>query len=209
MAIDNARAKAALEREFPWGMVFAKRANFESRFFSEEKRLVARYLQPHSDVLVLGSGNGREARPICHRGHRIVCADVGALYLVYGQKLFSTEGVEDIAFLQANVTALPFANREFDFVFFSFYSSQGDRRFEVLEGIHRIMRPGGCLLLTACAPRYQEMYKEACLPMDGWTFIPSVEQLRQEVAPCGFELLESEVDPIRPEYRFAMLKKHE
>jgi len=196
-----------LNKSLPWGPLFAKRVNFESGFLSEEERLVARYLSPGSDVLVLGSGNGREARPICHQGHRIICVDLGPLYLVAGRRLFLSEGVDEIVFVQADVAALPFAKNSFDFVFFSFYSSQGEKRFDVMHGIYQVMRPGGHLLLTVCTPKYRQIYRKAHLPMSDWVFFSGAEQLDREVASCGFILLESNPDPLRPEYRLSMLKK--
>jgi ubiquinone/menaquinone biosynthesis C-methylase UbiE len=195
-----------VRRAFPWGPPFAMRANFEAGYLSEERRLIAKYLLPRSDVLVLGSGNGREARPICRNGHRIVCMDIGVLYLVSGQQLFDAEGVRDVAFMQADVERLPFVELSFDFMFFSFYSGLKERRFEVLCRLRRLLRRDGVLLLGACTPRYKDMYRNSYPGTDGWAFISDTEQLRQEVASCGFELLESDIDPIRPEYRFSILK---
>ena len=36
--------------------------------------------------------------------------------------------------------------------------------------------------------------------------VSNKEQLSEEVNSCGFELVEDEIDPIRPEYRFSMLR---
>jgi ubiquinone/menaquinone biosynthesis C-methylase UbiE len=194
-------------KTFPWGPPFARRANFEAGYLDAEDRLVTRYLAPHSDVLVLGSGNGREARPICRKGHRIVCVDIGFLYLVSGHRLFASEGVRDVAFVQADVERLPFVEPSFDFVFFSFYSGLKDRRFDVLRRLARFLRRDGALLLGVCTPRYEDLYRHGYPSTHGWAFISDAEQLREEVAPCGFELLESKVDPFRPEYRYSILTK--
>jgi SAM-dependent methyltransferase len=207
MSRSEGRLQQIFARELPWGPLFARRANFESGYLQEEGRLVAKYLKPKSDVLVLGSGNGREARPISQDGHRIVCADVGFLYLVSGRGLLSGEGVRGVAFLQADAAHLPFRQACFDFVFFSFYSSQAEKRFEVLSGIGKCLKAGGLILLTACTPRYLEMYRESPLNTDGWAFVSSAEQLCAEVSTCGFELLDGALDPGRPEYRCALLRR--
>jgi len=201
----NDSLKEVFRKVFPWGTLFAERSNFEWGYFIEEGRLVAKYLKPQSDVLVIGSGNGREARPICRDGHRIVCMDIGLLYLICGQKLFAAEGVWNVDFVQVDVANLPFMSCCFDFVFFSLYSSQGERRFDVMNRIRRILRIDGFLLLTVCTPLYKQLHPN----LDDWTWVSSVEQLYQEVSSCGFELLESVVDPSRPEYRFSMLKKQD
>jgi hypothetical protein len=43
--------------------------------------------------------------------------------------------------------------------------------------------------------------------MASWAWIANGTQLQQEVSLCGFELLESQVDPTRPEYRFALIRQ--
>ena len=60
------RVKEITDKVLPWGKLFAERDNFEFGYSKEEGRLVSEYLQKKpSDVLVIDSGNGREARPIC------------------------------------------------------------------------------------------------------------------------------------------------
>jgi SAM-dependent methyltransferase len=199
------RLKEIVKRAFPWGRFFATRANFEAGYFAQEARLVEKYLQTLSDVLIIGAGNGREARPICQHGHRIVCLDFALVYLESGKKLFGSEGAAHVRFLQADVfDGLPFADGGFDFVFFSLYSPSGERRFAAVQNIHRVLRPDGLLLLCSCTPTYRAVHPTA--RTEGWVWVDSIDQLRREISPCGFKLLESDVDPLRSEYRFSMLK---
>ena len=199
----NHRLEELMRKACPWSMYYAERSYFEAGYFAEEGRLVDKYLKRPSDILVLGSGNGREARPICRDGHRIICMDRGSLYLVSGQKLFASEEIQNVRFIQADVANLPFAGCCFDLVFFSLYSIHGERRFSIMNDIRRCLRKEGLVLLTVCTPLYGKLRPE----LDDWAWVSSVEQLCQEVSSCGFELLESAVDRPRPEYRFSMLRK--
>jgi ubiquinone/menaquinone biosynthesis C-methylase UbiE len=198
-AMDKDGLENRFKREFPWGTLFAERRNFESGYLNAEGRLVEKYFknEPNKWILVIGSGNGREARPICGYDCRIVCMDIGSIYLKAGKRLFSSERVQNVSFVQGDTKYLPFADDSFDFVFFSLYSPLGKYRFDVLHDIHRILRIGGLVLLTSLTSQYRN---------DKWHVISNKEQLIQEVLSCGFELIDGEIDPFRPEYRVSMLK---
>lgn len=203
--MERVLAGETFRKTCPWGVRFAGRSNFQWGYFIEEGRLVEKYLKRPSDVLVIGSGNGREARPICRDGHRIVCIDIESMYLKSGQNLFAREGIQDIRFIKANMAKLPFEEESFNFIFFSLWTHAGKRRARVLEGIRRILRGDGLVLLTACTPLYKLKHPE----IDEACCVADEERLRLEVSSCGFELLESAVDPARPEYRFSILKKQD
>lgn len=193
------RLRIFLKKELPWGTLFAERENFEWGYFTAEGRLVKKYFrnEPNQWVLVIGSGNGREARPICHYDCRFVCMDISSVYLKAGKILFASEGVQNVNFAQADTKHLPFVDDSFDFVFFSIYSSLGKYRFDVLRETHRILRSKGLVLLSNVTSLYKK--KE-------FFVVSNKEQLSEEVNSCGFELVEDEIDPIRPEYRYSMLR---
>lgn len=195
--------KEALFKGCPWGLTFFKRSNFEWGYFVKEGYLVKKYLRTPSRIMVIGSGNGREARPISTDGHKIVCMDIGPIYLKSAQKLFAKEGKNNVCFVQANMLNLPFNKESFNFIFFSLYSYAGESRFNILRDIHRILSPGGLVLLTACTPLYNKIHPRA--PSAAW--MSSIEQIRKETSLCGFILLEGSVDSERPEYSFSILKK--
>lgn len=193
------------ERHFSYrGPLFASRENFEWGYFTEEKKLVEKFLTKPSDVLIIGSGNGREARPICKEGHKIICIDIIESFLESGRKLFASEGINTVKFIKADMNDLPFENESFDFVFFSMYTPAGKNRFKILKDLHNILRSEGKILLISCNPYYENLYKTKYKDA---IFIDNVQQLQKEVSQCGFELIESEIDAKRQEYRFSMLKK--
>ena len=194
-----------LTRESPWGTLFAERRNYEYGYFVEEGRLVERYLiKKNQSILVIGSGNGREAHPICHDGHRIVCIDIGLLYLVVGRRLFATENIESVTFVQADMRCLPFVQDAFDFIFFSLYCWASESRFAVLRGLHHLLHRNGTVLLTTVTPRYEVLTPH--VDAEKRIIFSDIEELEKEVSSCGFDLLESAVDAERSEYRFSMLR---
>jgi ubiquinone/menaquinone biosynthesis C-methylase UbiE len=202
--------KNLVKREFPWGTLFAERKNFEYGYFIAEGRLVKKYLKNGNNkrILVIGSGNGREARPICHNC-RIVCLDIGRIYLKVAVRLFETEDVQNISFVQADMKKLPFADNSFDFVFFSLYNILGKYRFDVLRKVHSILRTEGLVLLGTHTDLYKTLYRNTMAhntEFKNWVLISNKEQLNREISSCSFELIEDEIDPLRPEYRFTMLR---
>ena len=199
---ESIRIRQRLGKEMPWGPLFATRRNFECRYFAVERYFVEKYLKRPSSVLIIGSGNGPEARLIAANGHRIVCFDIGFLYVKSGSLLCAREKLGNIHFLQADMYALPFGKKTFDFVFFSIYPVAGERRFEVLRQVRQILRPGGMMLLTTLTPLYSR------LPTAD-TVLLAEEEMAEEItniAGCGFLFHECLVDPIRTEYRLAVFE---
>jgi ubiquinone/menaquinone biosynthesis C-methylase UbiE len=188
----------------PWGCSFAKSSTFYAGHSPAEAYFVTKYFRSPDNVLLIGSGNGREARPICHRAKRVVCMDIGWLYLRSGQRLFKVEKVENVSYVQADMVRLPFVKQSFDFIFFYLYTIAGINRFEIMKNIGLILRPSGLVLLMCCTPCYREIKKKE-FP-EGTAFISTMEELKSEISFCGFDLLETMVDWNQPEYRFSIIQ---
>ncbi|MCD4775514.1 MAG: class I SAM-dependent methyltransferase [Candidatus Aegiribacteria sp.] len=189
---------------FPWSPIFAKRSNFEAGYFASEEILVKKFLKTKSNILIIGSGNGREARPICQDQHDIYCMDIASIYLEIGQRLFRKIGITNVSFIQDDVCkGFSFKDNSFDFIFCSLYSNMGSFRFQLLRDLHRIIRQHGSILLSCCTPIYPSLYQKDDLSK--WKWIKSEEELSAEVSNCSFNLVDSIVDPIRSEYRLSIL----
>jgi len=184
---------------FPWTNLFGTRSNFEGGYFTKEAELVDKYLKNVDNVLVFGSGNGREARPITNKGKRIVCFDYGLGYLLSGKKLCKSEGIKNVHFILADALHLPFASESFDFIFFSIYSGLKNDRFSVITDIHRILRKDGYVLLCCYMPSYKKAKKY------GSVTFKSIDDLEKEVNEYGFSLVEGGQDQKRQQYIFSIL----
>jgi SAM-dependent methyltransferase len=199
--------KAISSQGFTWGFLFAGRANFDFGYLEGERYLVDKYFNKRNCVLIIGSGNGREARPICRQAKTIVCIDTGWLYLMSGKQLFKSERIGNTHFVQADMFQLPFAKKSFDFVFFSMYSFAARRRFEVLRHIRDLLKPDGLVLLLCGTPLYEKISRQRKVHLPHRvTCVRSAGELRREISLCGFRMLESQVDSKRPEYRYSLLQ---
>lgn len=180
-------------------MMFGTRDNFEGGYFAKEGELVAKYLKNGDDVLVCGSGNGREARPIADKARRIVCFDYGLGYLMAGKKLCGEGGIKNVDFVLADALNLPFPPDSFDFVFFSIFSSLKENRFNVLNGIHKILKRNSYVLILCYLPWAKKAIKY------GFAGCNNVSELAAEVRKWGFTLIEGDQDKKHKKYIFAIL----
>lgn len=148
---------------------------------------------------MVGSGNGREVRPIIDQAKRIVCFDFGLGYLLSGKKLCELEGIKNIYFILADALHLPFSSDSFDFIFFSLYSSLKEERFNVISDIHRSLRKDGLVLLSCYKGTYPKAKKY------GFKTFNSIDELEKEINESGFSIIEADQDPKKPYYIFAIL----
>ncbi|MBN1493857.1 MAG: class I SAM-dependent methyltransferase [Candidatus Omnitrophica bacterium] len=196
-----------IKKTFPWGTLFAARENFEFGYFTKEKELVDKYLTRPSDVLVLGSGNGREAFPIHANGHSIVCIDNVTIYLDAGRLLCKKRGIDNVTFKEMDVTQpWPFQDEAFDFIFFSIFSYIGDRRWHALQEARRVMRGAGYTLLSTATSLYPQRHPRSL--HSEYLFFDNVDSIQNAVDPIGFRVLDGGVDPKRHEYLFVILARN-
>lgn len=187
-----------MEKLFPWTMMFGKRDNFEGGYFAKEGELVEKYVQHPDKVLIFGSGNGREARPLVHQAHRIVCFDYGLGYLLAGKKLCEAEGIQNVDFVLADALHMPFPPASFDFIFCSIYSALQENRFRVMHDTHKILRKEGYILITCYLPWAAKAIKY------GFATCKDIRALEKEISQCGFSLVEGCQDQIHKKYIFAI-----
>ncbi len=187
-----------MEKMFPWTMMFGRRDNFEGGYFAAEGDLVEKYVQHPDNVLVIGSGNGREARPLVPRAQRIVCFDYGLGYLLAGKKLCAAEGIPNVYFLLADALHMPFPPASFDFIFCSIYSALKENRGRVLRDMHKILRKTGYVLITCYLPWAPKAIKYE------FSTCNDIMELEKEVSQCGFSLVEGCQDQKHKKYLFAI-----
>src|SRR3989338_3752976 len=196
------KAKRTFHDLFPWGYLFAYFRNFKAGYLTTEAEMVRRFLKKSSTILILGSGNGREAWPLRHQGHTIICMDMGLGYLLSGIKLCLSEHIKKVHFVQGDMFRLPFAALSFDAVFYTLYSFSSLRRFTVMEDIKRVLRPEGIVFQMAVTKHY---YMTIGVKSELVLFADR-ELLRRDIERCGFELLDGATDPARREYLFALIR---
>jgi ubiquinone/menaquinone biosynthesis C-methylase UbiE len=119
-------------------------------------------LEPDMAVLDLACGHGRIANRLAERGVRVTGLDATALFLDHARRDAASRGV-DVDYVEGDMRLLPWTDERFDrvvswFTSFGYFDDPGNRR--VLHEAHRVLRPGGRLLiennnLVELLPRWQ------------------------------------------------------
>jgi ubiquinone/menaquinone biosynthesis C-methylase UbiE len=106
-------------------------------------------LEPGMEVLDLACGHGRIANRLAERGARVTGLDATPLFLDRGRQDAQTRGVT-VDYVEGDMRALPWEEGRFDrvlswFTSFGYFHDDGNRA--VLREAHRVLRPGGRLLI--------------------------------------------------------------
>jgi SAM-dependent methyltransferase len=105
------------------------------------------WLVPPGQVLDLGCGLGTELAFMAHRGFTAIGVDLSPVALARARAY-----CPDVRFVQADVLNLPFTSGTFDVLLdrgcFHYVPLHSREQYE--QEAHRMLRPGGHLLLRAC-----------------------------------------------------------
>lgn len=111
-----------------------------------EQEMVTRYLPPEGRLLDVGCGAGRAVLALDKAGYRVTGIDLSLPMLLAGRSLSAKARLAG-----ANVVALPFADHTFQAALMFFGALQHipgkDNRRRALAEIHRLVKPGGHLVL--------------------------------------------------------------
>lgn len=100
-----------------------------------------------SAVLEAGCGTGAQTVALARAspGARFTCVDISAPSLAEARTRVAASGHRNCAFRQADLLALPFADRHFDHVFACFVLEHLARPEAALAELRRVLKPGGTL----------------------------------------------------------------
>lgn len=110
-------------------------------------RAIAAQMGTGARVLELGVGTGRIAVPLAKAGCQVVGIDLSAHMLTALARRVDHEGLQHIQLAQADITALPFAERVFDGAMAVHVLHLVSDWAGVLGQLSRLIRPGGTLVL--------------------------------------------------------------
>jgi SAM-dependent methyltransferase len=112
-------------------MAYSEKRLLEYRTY--EVGALRKYFEPGLRVLVIGGGNGWQARQIADWGCETASIDIGANE--WQKQYFPVAAFDGVN--------IPFAQREFDVVYSSNVLEHVERLPELLAEIKRVLRPGG------------------------------------------------------------------
>lgn len=131
--------------------------------FPFETKLLQKYISPHSTILNVGCGGGREAFIMSQSGHRIVAVDLSESMIEHAQKNAEKYSIENIDFLLANACDLPFRDDSFDAViaFNNLINHIPKRvnRIKALEESRRVLKKDGIFITISNSINARFIYK--------------------------------------------------
>ena len=102
-------------------------------------------------ILDLAAGTGASAVALARSGAQVVAADFSPGMIAEGERRHGDAapggGIRNLSFVQADATALPFAENEFDTVTMSFGLRNVNDPRKALRELQRVTKPGGRLVV--------------------------------------------------------------
>lgn len=96
-------------------------------------------------ILDIAAGTGTSSAALTHTGAHVVAADFSEGMIEVGRRRQAAN--PNIEFVQADATALPFADNEFDAVTISFGLRNVDEPKKALAEFYRVTKPGGRVVI--------------------------------------------------------------
>ncbi|MEU1971138.1 class I SAM-dependent methyltransferase [Microbacterium sp. NPDC019599] len=101
--------------------------------------------RPGQRILDLAAGTGASSVSLARSGAEVVAADFSPGMIAEGRRRH--RGIPNLSFVEADATALPFADGEFDAVTMSFGLRNVDGPKKALGELLRVTKPGGRLVV--------------------------------------------------------------
>lgn len=128
-------------------------------------------VNPGDHVLDVAGGTGDISALLCNQvgaNGRVVLSDINGAMLEVGRQRLEDRGiVGNIRYAQANAENLPFGDSEFDAVTIAFGLRNVTDKDAALREIHRVLRPGGKVLILEFSEVQPEPLKSI---YDAWSF---------------------------------------
>jgi demethylmenaquinone methyltransferase / 2-methoxy-6-polyprenyl-1,4-benzoquinol methylase len=149
------------------------------------RRFLVSRVPPLSNVLDVATGTGAVARLLLDRGCTVTGLDQSAGMLAVARERLGGRAV----FLDGRAEELPFEDRSFDALTFTYLLRYVEEPAAVLDELARVVRPGGAVaMLEFFVPRAPwrapwDLYVDRVLPLAGRAFGPEWEEVGRFLGP--------------------------
>jgi SAM-dependent methyltransferase len=164
---------------------------FSTPIFAEALALLAPLLPADARVLDAGCGPGREVKAVARRvpAGEVVGVDLAAGMVVSAHRAARAAGLDNTAFVQADVSALPadFAG-SFDVVYSCLAHHHYPEPAQAAAGVLRSLRPGGTYAVVDAGPAWSNRLAAplARVADPGWVGFHDPDQFRALLSAAGF-----------------------
>ncbi len=143
-------------------------------------------LMPPMVIADLGAGEGAFALLLAQRAKKVIAVDTSAKMIEVGRDQALRNGVKNVEFRLGDMEDLPIADLEVDLVFFSQSLHHALHPERALEEAHRILAPGGRIVILDLARHRFEEARE--IYADEWLGFSEAE-LEAMLQKAGFTSL--------------------
>jgi ubiquinone/menaquinone biosynthesis C-methylase UbiE/biotin operon repressor len=147
-------------------------------------------LVPEVDVADLGAGEGTLAQLLARRARRVIAVDISEKMVEFGANLAHEHGFTNLEYRLGDLETPPIEANSVDLAIFSQALHHANHPDRALSAAHRILRPGGRVLILDLLAHTFEQARE--LYADLWLGFSEVE-LSRLLEQAGFEHRECRV----------------
>jgi ubiquinone/menaquinone biosynthesis C-methylase UbiE len=154
--------------------------------------------QPEWRTLDIATGGGHTARAFAPRVREVVATDLTPAMLAAAEKFITGQGFTNVTFREADATALPFADGEFDLVTCRIAPHHFPDCAGFAREMARVLKPGGVAALIdnivpgePVAAKHINAFEKLRDPSHNWAY--ALGEWEAFLAAAGFEITHSEI----------------
>lgn len=139
---------------------YSKRPVPDEAAYQKKLAVTREYLRPHMEVLEIGCGTGSTA--ITHAPYlkHILATDISANMIEIAQAKADAKDIENVTFEQLAIDDLSLPDQSMDAVLGLSILHLVENKEEVIDKVHRILRPGGVFVTsTVCLGDTMKFFK--------------------------------------------------